>query len=324
MAQVKGALAIESLKRNDHVQAEELFGQARDHFLRARSGQFPNTAAYDAHARMLRERAFRLFPMGSAEHVAGIAEALQIVSEGVDNVNEDGRVGLAELRSELMDVLGFDEEAIEQLREMASSGSSAQRAQYLVIIARLYISRRSGGAKGKDLKKALPVVNQACELDESSFPAWRLRAEIYSKLHPSDFDELLVLLQKAQKSAKDQDNCWIWYNMGAAAFNLEKYAIAADSFKRLNRFSRGHHHRAGTIELAGERGGGEPFEFFGRVVHGGARRHFRVRVDDLRLFGDLFFNARAQEFYTARLGDQVNFLVGFNYRGLVAVELKKK
>jgi hypothetical protein len=173
-------------------------------------------------------------------------------------------------------------------------------------------------------KNAQPFIVQACELDESSFPAWRLRAEIHTRLHPTDYEGLLQLVQKAQKCAENLDNCWVQYQMGVAAFCLEQYQLSADSFRRLNRFSRGHHKRTGVIELAGERGKGEPFEFFGRIIHGGARRDFRLRSEDLRVFGDLFFNVRAQEFYTARLGDQVSFLVGFNYRGPVGIELKKK
>src|ERR1041384_4896691 len=76
-------------------------------------------AAYDAHARMLRVRAQRMFAAGSGERALGLGEALEVLSEGLDNVNDEFKTALVELRTEILGELGLESEAIAELEKQA-------------------------------------------------------------------------------------------------------------------------------------------------------------------------------------------------------------
>ena len=102
--------------------------------MNARAGQFPNAAAYDAHARVLRDRAAIRFAQGSPDQALALGEALAIVDDGIDSVNEDYRKGLVELRSGILYQLGDFQEAIADLAARAEKGNLRNRALYHIIL----------------------------------------------------------------------------------------------------------------------------------------------------------------------------------------------
>lgn len=323
LAKVIGSLAVEAVKRNDREAAARLFDEAREHFLNARRGVFPNAAAYDAHARMLRTRAQRLFAPGSAERALALSEALDIISEGVDNVNEDFRPDLVQLRSELLDELGLQDQAIAELEKRAQASQGRDGARYELLLTRLLVGGDPGTAKPKNAKRAYPHAVQACDLDPQYFEAWKLRAQLFATLFPKDAADLLNLLEKARNCAEGGDNVWVLYELGVIAFLQGRYELSAKTFAQLRRASKGHQRRSGVIEMAGERGGGDPFEFAGRVIRSEIRTGLAIKSEQLLSFGEIWFNPRGERYYTPRVADNVKFLVGFNYQGLLAVEITR-
>jgi hypothetical protein len=123
--------------------------------------------------------------------------------------------------------------------------------------------------------------------------------------------------------AEGGQNVEVLYELAVTAFALERYEESARAFAELGRASRGHSRGSGVVEVAGERGGGDPFEFTGRVVRSERSNRMTIVSDQLPDFKEIWFNPRRQRFYTPRIADQVSFSVGFNYRGLVAVDIER-
>lgn len=324
LALVVGKLALEAVKRNDLSSANALYQEAREHFLNAKAGTFPNAHAYDALARMLRERALRLFKPGTTDRAVALAEVLDVISEGLDNVNPDGRPNLVELRTEVFEDLGLETEALNRLETDANAAAPRERARYLILIARVLLHRR-GDLKNKTARKVLSLAIQATEADADYFPGWKIKAEMHAFLHPEDRGELLEILGRASKAGEGADNIWVLYEYAVTAFYLERYELSASTFGKLRKASAGHNQSGGVIEVAGNRDGpeSEPYEYEGYVTRQTNDRTVYIRCEELSAFGDLWFNLRGQRYYTPRMADRVSFVVGFNYRGLLAVDLRR-
>jgi hypothetical protein len=139
---------------------------------------------------------------------------------------------------------------------------------------------------------------------------------------------MLEYLEAALRCPDATDNSWILYELGVVSFYAEKYEKSAEAFRRLRRAAVGHGLGVGVMEVAGSRETESPgddgaFEFFGRVVRREKRGGFYIRSDDLTAFGDIYFSNRGERFYTARDDDRVSFEVGFNYKGILAIEVKR-
>jgi len=324
LALVVGKLAMEAIKRNDLASANSLFQEAREHFLSAKSGTFPNAYAYDALARMLRDRALKLFKPGTTDRAIALGEVLDVISEGLDNVNANGRPNLVELRTEVFEDLGLETQALNQLETDANAAAPRDRARYLILIARVLLHRRAD-LKSKTARKILSLAIQASESDPEYFPAWKIRAEMHAFLHPEDRAELLEILGNASRVGEGADNLWVLYEYAVTAFYLERYDLSASTFAKLRKASAGHTLNGGVIEVAGDRDDPErePYEWEGYVARQTNDRAVFIRCEALSAFGDLWFNLRGQRYYTPRQADRVSFVVGFNYRGVVAVDLRR-
>jgi tetratricopeptide (TPR) repeat protein len=320
LADVLGQLAIGALKAKDSTKAEEYFAAAGRFFLRARTGEFPNAAAYDAHARLVARRAKFLYANGSTEHSMGLADAVEIVSAGIDNVNEEFRVELVELRANLLTELGLGDHAVAELIKRSEKLPPAERARYETIIARILLE--AGNQESKHLRRALPHATKATELDSKYFDGWRLRSEIFARLHPTDFAAMSDLLESATACQGGADNLWVLYELAVCQFYLSNYSRSGEVFKKLSRASRGHGNSGVVVEIAGERTG-EPFEFEGRIVRRATDGFVGIVCTTLEAFGHIWFNAKRQKYYSAQVHDKVTFLVGMNYRGVQSVDLRK-
>ena len=320
LAVVMGDLAMEALTQNNRKEAESLFEEARLCFIAARQGQFPNAYAYHAHANMLKIRSQRLFPTGSEERVLGLGEALEVTEEGIDNANADDRPLLVEMQSSLLEELGMEEDAIQMILDRAESGTAREKARYHLILARLLLTSDQQ-VRRKRLQRGHRHAVIATELDPDLFDAWRLRAEAYSKLQPRDFAGLMEFLQRALRADEGRDNLWVLYNLGVAAFYEGRHQFASNIFRRLMRVSRGHESRMGVEEYAGERANRGRYKYRGRIIRHQSR--LMINSPDLTDYRYIWFNPRIQQYYTPRLGDEVEFSIGFNYRGLLADNLRR-
>jgi tetratricopeptide (TPR) repeat protein len=323
LAIVIGELALEALERGAGHDAERLFAEASDHFNNARRGSFPNAAAYDAHARLTWKRARKSLGMGSPERVIALAGAVDVLDEGLDNVNEEQRPGLVELKSQILQELGQETEAIAELSRRAESGSHAERARYHTILARLYVGPEGTG-KRKAQRRAWPHVVDACELDPSYFAAQKLRVELYRELHPSDTTGLYSMLTEAMRCPESNESPRIQYELGVIEFYRERYPDSERAFQRLRRITRGSMIPPGILETAGDRVDDSEgaFEYSGRVTSLPNGR-LSIESEELEGLGPVWFNPRAERFYTPRLRDTVTFEIGFNYRGIAAMSLRR-
>lgn len=322
LAQVIGDLALDELRNGREGAATELFKEASKWFVDARAGDFPNTAAYDAHARMLTKKARLLSPPGSTERTVGLADALDVVSAGIDNSNETQRAELRELRATILAEIGAEGIALDELTLAAANLPPRQKARYEVMISRFLLDRPNG-ASPEVLRRALPHAEAATDLDPDYFDAWRTRAEIFTKLHPTDFKQAAELLDRALNCSASQNNNWILYELGVVNFYLERYEPSRNAFRKLSRASRGNAAAFGLFEKAGERDGSEPFQFEGRIALRSGDRALTIDCTELRELGYIWFNSRRQTLYEPRLYDRVEFIIGFNFRGPQALELRK-
>jgi tetratricopeptide (TPR) repeat protein len=277
-------------------------------------------AAYDAHTRLIVKRARKLFRRDTRERTFALADGLHVLDEGIDNVNEEHRPELLQLRAEILEELGQEEGALDDLKRRAETGTNEERAKYHLVIARFLA--HGPNPKRKNLRRAWSHISEACNLDPRSFPSQRLRAELFRQLHPKDPRQLNVYVRSAAELPEGRESYWLQYELGVTEFYVGRFREAAAAFSRLRRISRGSSQGLGVIEAAGERDGQDAEEFEGHVVR---REDGRLAVEcpELDEISPLWFNPRGERFYTARLRDAVSFLVAFNYRGALATDLKR-
>lgn len=326
LAIVIGELSLEALARGAAGDAERLFLEAAQHFSNARRGAFPNAAAYDAHARLVWKRARKSLREGSPERVIALANAVDILDEGLDNVNEDQRPALVELKSLILEELGQGSEAIAELSRRAESGSRSERARYHMILARLILGRDGSAARRKDQRRAWTHVVDACDLDPTYFLAQKTRVDLFRALHPTEITDLFSYLQEALRCSESSESPGIQYELGVVEFYREAYEESARAFARLRKITRGSMIPPGFIETAGDRtpesetqGG---FEYEGRIIRA-ANGRLAIEAEELVAFGPIPFSAQSQRFYAPRLRDRVSFEIAFNYRGVSGSELKR-
>lgn len=321
LALVLGKLAATAAQRGSVTQAHTLYEEARQHFINARLGQFPNAAAYDAHTRMLRSRAELMFKNDEQGRTYALGEALEIVTEGIETVNNDDQPQLMELRGELLEALGRQRDAIAELARKAGTGPATDRARYYTILAQLYASRRP--TKRKHWRRAFEHAVKATQLNPKYFPAWRLRAQSQSEINPRDRELLMQTLRSALKLPEANHNLWLLFRAAVTAFLLDSFDESSRIFGRLRRASGGHEKRFGVLEYADDAETRELLEYDGYIVQSTRPGRFSIRSSELSAFNLVWFNNRSQPAYTPRIGDHVSFAVGFNYRGISGVDLRR-
>jgi len=250
-----------------------------------------------------------------------LADAIDVLSAGIDNVNESLRPELVGLRASVLEELGLAQEAIADILQRAQKLPPSQRARYEVMAARIYLGPNA--TERKKLKRALPHAVQATELDPTYFEAWRLRAEIYGRLHRTEFAEIETLLLRAHACEGGRENNWVLYELAVTQFYLEEYEKSSRTFNSLRRVSRGNTGGMSVLESAGDRTGDDPYEYEGRVLRRATDGMAAIHCQELSAFGEIWFNPRRQKQYDPRVHDRVSFLLGMNYRGLQAIELRK-
>ncbi len=326
LAIVIGELSLEAAAQGAEADAERLFQEAALHFGNARRGAFPNAAAYDAHARLVWKRARKSLREESPERVIALASAVDILDEGLDNVNEDQRPDLVELKSQMLEELGRGAEAIGELSSRAESGSRPERARYHMILARLILGRDGIAARRKNQRRAWTHVVDACDLDPTYFLAQKYRVDLFRALHPTEITDLFNYLKEAVRCPEASDSPGIQYELGVVHFYREEYEESARAFARLRKITRGSMIPPGFLETAGDRTPDSEsqgaFEYEGRIARGTNGR-FAIEAEDLGAFGPILFNAQSQRFYSPRLRDRVSFEIAFNYRGVSGSELKR-
>jgi hypothetical protein len=146
-----------------------------------------------------------------------------------------------------------------------------------------------------------------------------LAIRFHKRLYRNDRKGLYELLTLRYGISSEQRDIALLYDLAITAFALQKYDEAMQYFSKLEVASQGHPNRSGIRDIA--RGdGGKPMEFTGRVVNIVDRREGYLYCNELA--SKLKFTPIRQVF-APQHGDLVSFHIGFNYRALLALDMKR-
>jgi hypothetical protein len=118
-------------------------------------------------------------------------------------------------------------------------------------------------------------------------------------------------------------NAWLLYELGRSAFLKGYYDISKDLFKELDTGIGVSHRLRSRARFPVLDEDGKKMLFDGRVVNIFSLREGEIHCDTLRsLRYTIPFFPGACKFTPSR-GDLVKFYIGFNYRGPMAVNVRK-
>lgn len=171
----------------------------------------------------------------------------------------------------------------------------------------------------KLLQEANEYVVKGLKLNSSDSNLLRLKYLITRSLEPENFEVLYDLLVKRYKSFEGE--CMefqLLFELGAIAFELEKYNDSKQYFRELERRSYEHPKRGGIIKVAKDLEKFRDKIFKGQVTLWISEREAYITSKE---FGKIPFIPIVQK-RKINLYDEMEFKVGFNYRGWLAVDLR--
>lgn len=257
------------------------------------------------------------------------AEALGIVEEAKDSVPKEHMDKIWELEVSIFyDRLGDYWRAIKVVEEMINANPRDPKGYCLK--SRFLIR----GGEGKERKgltidaqkkynEAFDLIQKGLEKNPSDQNLLRLYSKLFEKLYPDDIKGLYEIFIKRFRIVQSADEVCsdlnLLFKLGFTSFELEKYPEAREFFSMLEDKSGGHPLRRGFVKKSVDRSSGKPKVFNGVVKQFRSHKEGYIQSREIGWIG---FDPRAQK-REIKLFDLYEFNVVFNYRGMLAINLRR-
>lgn len=295
----------------------EKLKKAEQCFVEAKGGT-KNIHPYHAHANMY-------YQLGNHEALSEkkydyYSKSLAVISKAKNVLNEEDLQRIIEL--ELKAYSRLNNETDEIINVLETKYSSLKG--YFIKALFLYIEAQKSDNTEKAFK-AYDILNCLFEEGKIDEECLRLQLNIYFKYKQVDFGEAYNILFKWYNLSRESDDIYMLYHLGVCAFNLKKYMLAKEVFKRLDKLSNGYKLRSKpnfTIK-----NGKESEIFEGEVVSVNYESNIGfIKCLNLKGYEDLFqFRPYLVKKHSiVSKGVLVNFNIAFNYRGPLALNISKK
>jgi len=297
-----------------HIEsAEQSYSVATDYFSKSKSGELQTPHPYDCECRMYFYRAERI---EDARHkIMLYSKALDIVDEAEENLPDESLPRLLELRAKIQEgmfaIAGVTEKISQMVSEKRFEAEGALAHTKLVLLDK--------SAPRKTREHALQIIKRVVLSRSNDASILRSYSRLHKALYPNEKEELYKILRMRYKLTREKRNLSLLYELGVLAFTFRDYSASLQYFKNLERFSQGHPKRWG-IHDTGKDKSGKLVEFQGAVLRIELPTMGYVDVPELRR--RVPFLPYAQRF-TFRVGENVTFNIGFNYRGWLAIDLSR-
>jgi len=314
-------MGIDELKTGDHTIAQDYFAKAENCFAKAKHGEFPNAHAYHAHA-------FMWFVRGNEQKEEWVrlrcyGMAIEIVALAHDNLNPDDLQIVEELATSVYTAIG-DEAKVQQYADILRVQFNTPAGYRLNSQLLLRRARQTEGQRRERLiQKALDSVDIALKYFPSDEHSLRLKAVILAERKAMDLEEYFQALEH-WKGVAVMPSARLLYELGRVSFLLGYYDKSAEVFRELeNGPGVGHSMRSTSQHAICDETKNMKKEFDGVVVRLLNPRRGFIRCETLRsLRYNIAFNPLACDF-TATEGVSVEFHIEFNFRGPLAVNVRR-
>lgn len=303
------------------VNAEENFSKARNCFVNARLGGFPNPYAYHAHAFMFFRRG--QYSGDMKDKMDNFSEALKILELGRDNLNVEDLQPIIELQTLVYSSLGRSTKVWETIRALAEKYKSP-KGYYLYgnwLKSEAYESH--GEKRLEILKHAHEVVKEGLSYLPGEESLLMLQAKVLKPLaEPEEFYGCLLEWYRCVQKNATTPSIWLLYELAIHAFRLGFYDDSKKYFGQLDELSSGHRLRFKLRRfIRNESGTRKVFE--GKISIINDPRDGEIVVDSLpNLKYPIRFRPYAC-YFTPASGDFVRFTIGFDYVSPKATAIEK-
>jgi tetratricopeptide (TPR) repeat protein len=175
----------------------------------------------------------------------------------------------------------------------------------------------------KKYEEAFNLISNGLESSPNDQDLLRLKSLLFEKLYPNDikgrYDTLMKRLKAIEAAGEICSDLKLLFQLGVACFQLEKYTDARKYFNILGDRSGGHPLRRGVIEKSIDSASGKPKLFTGVINQFKTHKEAYIHSSTM---GWIEFDPRAQK-REFKLHDHVEFHIVFNYRGMLAFNLRR-
>jgi tetratricopeptide (TPR) repeat protein len=302
---------LADLQRGKMLNAEENFSRARNCFINARLGGFPNPYAYHSHAFMFFRRGQYAGDM--KEKMDCFSEALKILELGRDNLNVEDLQPIIELQTLVYNSLGRSAKVWETIRTLAERYKNP-KGYYLYGNWLRHQAYQSEGKKRLEiLEDAREVVMEGLNYLPGEESLLMLQAKILKVLAESKefYDSLLEWYRCVQKNATTP-SIWLLYELAIHAFELGFYDDSKKYFLQLDELSSGHRLRFKLRRFIRDESGRRKI-YEGKISIINDPKDGEIIVESLpNLKYPIRFRPYAC-YFTPAAGDFVRFTIGFDY-----------
>ena len=307
-------------KEGDEKLAEVSYDEADFYFDKAAKLSATNSYAHHAKANMYFKRGERNEKKGDLVNSSKyFIKALDIVEKAFEYVDDSFNVDLLyDLRDRNLVKLK-DEGLFRKFHEgLQKNGVETDESLYLKAYFNYFT------AENKNEPSLLKSVNTT--LDEAlnkkeNIKSLRLKTTVLKKADPNNIEDIYNILKRRYAFPEEKTIFRLLYLYGYYSFRKGNYAESKKVFDELEDYSIGHNKRNRILDIFAVDGKKE--FFVGDVVY--IENRYRGYLKSRKLsnvFGDIKFIPVAQR-SSINAGDNVRFLIGFNYRGILATNLEK-
>jgi tetratricopeptide (TPR) repeat protein len=312
---------LADFQEKEVVSAEENFSKARNCFVNARLGGFPNPYAYHAHAFMFFKRGQYAGDM--KDKMDNFSEALKILELGRDNLNVEDLQPIIELQTLVYSSLGRSTKVWETIRALAEKYKNP-KGYYLYGNWLRHEAYQSDGEKRLEiLKHAHEVVKEGLSYLPGEESLLMLQAKVLKPLaEPEEFYGCLLEWYRCVQKTATTPSIWLLYELAIHAFRLGFYGDSKKYFVQLDELSSGHRLKFKLSRfIRNESGRRKVFE--GKISIINDPKDGEIVVDSLP---NLKYPIRFRPYscyFTPASGDFVRFTIGFDYVSPKAANIEK-
>jgi tetratricopeptide (TPR) repeat protein len=289
-----------------------LYATATDFFSQAKGGELQTPHPYDCEARMHFYRAQRNTEAISKALL--LLKALDTVYEAEDNLPEENLPRLLDLRAQIREAL----RTIPDFNNLMLKLAEMPGHQIDGVLARAKLTLLDPLGAKADKERALGILENVVPSNPNNPVLLRTYYKLTKDLYPDNRESLYKILNMRYQITSERRNFSLLYDLGVLSFSFGDYPKSFECFRQLEKLSQGHPKRWGVLDRGTDKDG-KKREFRGTVITIESASGY-VDIPELRR--KVPFLPLAQEF-VPQPNQTVSFNVGFNYRGWLAVDLKK-
>lgn len=320
-------LGQDALKKGDVDRAEKYFSTAEEYYKRAKYANFSDGHAYHSHAFMWFMRGKKHADVDSGLSFSCYANALEILANAKDNMNDESLEAIIDLENKLYIELGNEEKSAELIEVLRDKFKSAKG--YYIVALMKYNKAVEEKIKGniEESKRLFKIADEKINKGLTHFNndenCLTLKCKIVKERSPYNYETQFDYLQLWKNNCKSP-NAKLLYDFGRVSFILGLYDISRSSFDELQKgVGYSNRDRSRALNPILDNDTRLPSQFEGKIFNIISLYEGFIQAYSLKdLKHRIIFSPIACKF-TPSVGNLVRFTISFSFRGPVAENVTK-